>query len=235
MAYTREQQAKAREDIKALGFQNVPQFQRYSGLKPDGIIGPKTWDALYPDHNSLPVFRDLPDPQPNIAYPASKWPFEKDCQRFYGAPGSGQVTLQLPYRMRLAWDLRKAVEKFSCHAQVKTSLEQIFEQVKNAYDETSRRDLGLDLFGGCLNVRRKRGGSSWSMHAWGIAVDLDPARNDLHSTRKSTYTANGRLHRHARMSDPEYETYWRIVESTGAISLGRARDYDWMHFQFARL
>jgi len=37
------------------------------------------------------------------------------------------------------------------------------------------------------------------------------------------------------LSSPECETWWQIWESHGAISLGRQRDYDWMHLQFARL
>jgi hypothetical protein len=28
---------------------------------------------------------------------------------------------------------------------------------------------------------------------------------------------------------------WRIIEGEGAVSLGRARNFDWMHWQFARL
>jgi hypothetical protein len=28
---------------------------------------------------------------------------------------------------------------------------------------------------------------------------------------------------------------WKIIESEGAVSLGRRKDYDWMHWQFARL
>ena len=33
----------------------------------------------------------------------------------------------------------------------------------------------------------------------------------------------------------EYAAFWQFVEAEGAVSLGRARDYDWMHFQFATL
>ena len=32
-----------------------------------------------------------------------------------------------------------------------------------------------------------------------------------------------------------YEPFWRIVEGEGLLSLGRTRNFDWMHFQAARL
>ena len=39
----------------------------------------------------------------------------------------------------------------------------------------------------------------------------------------------------AVFSGPEYDAFWSIVEKEGAFSLGRERNYDWMHFQFATL
>ena len=69
-----------------------------------------------------------------------------------------------------------------------------------------------------------RGGSSWSMHSWGIAVDIDPDRNQLNMNRKE-----------ATLAKPVYDKFWQFVYDEGAISLGIERDYDWMHFQFARL
>lgn len=42
-------------------------------------------------------------------------------------------------------------------------------------------------------------------------------------------------HREASFARPEYEPFWAIVEEEGLVSLGRTRDFDWMHFQAARL
>jgi hypothetical protein len=39
----------------------------------------------------------------------------------------------------------------------------------------------MHLFGGAYNFRVMRGGSSLSMHAYGCAVDFDPARNGFGS------------------------------------------------------
>lgn len=153
----------------------------------------------------------------------SDWPRQKDMMRFYGNVGTNQVTLQLPYAMRLAWDVNTTVNTTQCHEKVHDAMEAVFDRVLDAYGDKIKT-YGLDLWGGCLNVRKMRGGSSWSTHSWGIAWDLDPANNRLrwNSTR-------------ARFAQPKYDKYWKIVEDAGALSLGRARDFDWMHAQFARL
>jgi len=69
-----------------------------------------------------------------------------------------------------------------------------------------------------------RGGSSWSMHSWGTAVDLDPDRNRLRWNSSKAFLARS-----------EYKPFWEIVESEGWTSLGRERNFDWMHFQSAHL
>ena len=99
----------------------------------------------------------------------------------------------------------------------------IFEKTLEHYGLERIRELGLDRFGGCLSVRLIRGGNKYSTHAWGIAVDIDPLNNQYHWNKNR-----------AKLAHPEYQKFWEIVESTGAISLGRQHDYDWMHFQFAQ-
>ena len=111
-----------------------------------------------------------------------------------------------------------------CHKMVAEPLTRIFQAALDHYGMEKIREMGLDLYGGCFNDRAIIGGKATSMHAWGIAVDMDPDRNGLnvHSP-------------HAVFSRPDYAAFWEIVEAEGAVSLGRARDYDWMHFQFATL
>lgn len=152
------------------------------------------------------------------------WPRQSGMDAFYGPKGTGQVSLVLPYPMRLAWDLSEAVRKFSCHGKVRESLERIFVRTLDHYGLDEIKRLRLDLFGGCLNVRKMRGGSAWSIHSWGCAVDIDPEHNALNMHRAQ-----------ASLDNPPYDAFWSFVYDEGAIGLGRERDYDWMHFQFARL
>jgi len=153
------------------------------------------------------------------------WPTESECPKFYGPKGENQTSIVLPYPMRIAWDRDKRITKMTCHERVAGSMTRIFTDLLAHYGSAKLTELGIDLFGGCLNVRLKRGSkTSWSIHSWGVAVDLDPNRNALRETSKT-----------ARFARKEYLPMWKIIEGEGAVSLGRARNYDWMHFQFARL
>lgn len=156
-----------------------------------------------------------------------QWPTQANVRAFYGDPGNPQCTagmVDLPYRMRIAWAPKDTITRFRCHAKVEKAFERIFAGTLAHYGESKIQSLGLDLFGGCYNLRQMRGGSAWSMHSWGIAVDLDPENNQLKWGRDR-----------ARFAKPEYEPFWKIVEGEGALSLGRARNMDFMHLQFARL
>jgi len=202
----------------------VQAFQDENGLKDDGIVGPATWQILIGG-----VVDTIPgrDKEPKKAEPKSApdiWPRQKDVPDFYGQVGKNQVMLALPYPMRIAWEPNKIIRSFSIHKKVHDSAKRAFEEIARTYGEVARKDFGLDLFGGCLNVRTMRGGSNYSMHSWGIAIDFDPDRNQLKFTRKQ-----------ARLARSDCEKFWKIWEAEGWVSLGRTRDYDWMHVQAARL
>jgi predicted chitinase/peptidoglycan hydrolase-like protein with peptidoglycan-binding domain len=206
----------------------------------DGLVGPRTEQAfaVYAarqasgrDHDpAVENWRDEPAPpaaEAKPSRPAGKgpvWPRQSEVEAFFGAPGSGQTTLELPFRMRIAWDPGKTVTRVSCHTKVRANLERIWVRTLNHYGLPEIQRLRLDMFGGCLNVRLMRGGTKWSMHSWGIAWDVDPARNALKMGRDQ-----------ATLAAPEYKAFWGFVYDEGAISLGRERNFDWMHFQFARL
>lgn len=132
--------------------------------------------------------------------------------------------MELPYEMYLAWEPSEKVKKIACNKKCAESLHTIFEQTLKTYGLNDIKTLKLDSFGGCLNIRKMRGGSSWSIHAWGAAVDLDPDRNRLKWGRDK-----------ASLAKKEYEAFWKIVEAEGWTSLGRKKNYDWMHFQAANL
>lgn len=141
----------------------------------------------------------------------------------YGVPnevGSYLVTLNLPYPMRIAWDTKTTVNRIRCHKDVADNFKAVFDELLSVYGYDKIKELGIDLFGGCFNFRKMRGGDSWSKHSWGIAIDLDPARNTLKETSKT-----------ARFAKPEYKQMIDIFYKHGFISLGREKNYDFMHFE----
>jgi hypothetical protein len=142
----------------------------------------------------------------------------------YGKPnvtGEGYlVTINLPYPMRLAWDLNTKVSRMSCHKLVADKFLAVFNDLLAHYGYAKIVELGIDLFGGCFNFRKMRGGSDWSRHSWGLAVDIDPARNLLKETSKT-----------ARFARPEYKPMIDIFYKHGFVSLGVEENRDFMHFE----
>lgn len=157
----------------------------------------------------------------------NNWPKQdfESMNAFYGPVGENQTLLVLPYTLKLAWDTNTVIKRITCNAKVAESLYSIFDKTLKVYGEQQIKKLRLDVFGGCLNVRKMRGSTtSWSIHSWGAAVDLDPDRNQLKWNKSKAVFAK-----------KEYEPFWKIVEEEGWVSLGRQKNYDWMHFQAARL
>lgn len=204
------------------------EFQKKNNIKADGIVGNATWKFLpknfIPILPAIPVTKDRQREEVKIVKVNNGWPKQNYAAMtaFYGGPGENQTQLVLPYPMVLAWDTGTVVKKITCNKKCTESLHNIFEKTLKVYGLEDIKKLKLNLFGGCLNVRKMRGGSSWSIHSWGAAVDLDPNNNQLKWGRDR-----------ATFAKKEYNDFWKIVESEGWVSLGKAKNYDWMHFQAA--
>lgn len=200
----------------------------------DGLFGPRTELAFIAfnrlkaglDHEEK--WRDeleAPKPFKPIETSKTEWPKQDDVPSFFGVACKPKMKrLSLPFEMKLAWDLGTAIDGFMIHERVHDSAMRVFDQIYKEYGDDGIEDLGINLFAGCYNCRPMKGGSRASMHSWAIAIDFDSARNRFKWD-----------HKHARLAKPDAVKFWEFWEAEGWVSLGRARDFDWMHVQAARL
>lgn len=178
----------------------------------DGIWGPKTESAV----------KSILEPK---KIKPSEWPREttQELCDFFGSPGENLVRVSLPYPHRLSWDMDTKINSFKCNGYVKDSLEKILQKVLDHYGIDRIKELRLDVWGGCFNIRKIRGGDRMSTHSWGIAVDYDPKNNKLKWGKDK-----------ASFAKPEYDFWWKCWEDEGWVSLGRTKNFDWMHMQACR-
>jgi hypothetical protein len=212
--------AAAQEILNRHGFEAGPV---------DGWLGHNTNNAFeaWRYKSASGVDMDLARDADPVASGVGRWPRQGDVEKVFGAAGSPRATAgrcKLPVPFVIAWNPSQVITGFACHELVAEPITSLFGEAVRHYGEREFRRLRLDRFGGCYNNRAMRGGSRKSMHAYGIAVDLDPENNRLRwgSDR-------------AAFAGAEYDAWWEIVRRHGGVSLGQARNFDWMHFQFARL
>ena len=117
------------------------------------------------------------------------------------------------------WDVPAELElgaipnKIYCNKDLVLPLNTAFKLIKD-------RGLGgcIKTWDGCFNIRRKRNGSSMSLHSWGLAIDINAGWNRM--GRPST-------------QDP------RLVQAFKDAGFAWGGDWtskvDAMHFELARL
>jgi hypothetical protein len=157
----------------------------------------------------------------------------------FGNPATEKniMMINLPYKMYFDG---KPVTRMRIHKDSASSLIKAFNEILSFYGADQINELGIDIFGGSYNPRPMRGTEErynalisagrieeaskfLSLHSWGLAIDLDPQRNQLKETSKT-----------ARFARPEYAEMIKIFERNGWYSLGKYKNYDWMHFQFIK-
>jgi len=93
---------------------------------------------------------------------------QAEITKAFGAPGTNQTTVQMP-----AGPGGKMIS-VTCNAKIAGKMKAAFEEIK-----ASGLSNCIKSFDGCFNNRNKRGGSSKSTHAWGIAFDINAGSNPM--------------------------------------------------------
>lgn len=140
-------------------------MQSKIGVEPDGFWGPRSITAC-----KLHLMRFMPNPNP--------WPRpdRASVEAFFGKPGNeaNLVSFDFPYPMY--YEGKRAL-KSRCHFLVKDSLLRVLGAIGKSFGENRGVMEEAEDYGGIYNYRPKRGGSSLSLHSWGIAIDLDADDN----------------------------------------------------------
>lgn len=94
----------------------------------------------------------------------------QDCLKKYGGPEAerNMILFDVPQHLEIG----AIPKRIYCNKDMVRPLTKAFENLIN------RGIVGeLKTFDGCFNIRATRGGTSKSLHSWGVAIDLNAAWN----------------------------------------------------------
>jgi len=145
-------------------------LQARVGAEPDGFWGPRSIRAVKRHLRSM-----MPYPHP--------FPIQSQVSGFYGPHGvkdgytPPQAEVDVPFEIYYEDRLVKQVRP---HEKCAISLKRVFDRILVMFPTpASRRASGISTYDGLYNPRAMRGGTSWSMHSWAIAIDFDAENNGL--------------------------------------------------------
>ena len=172
----------------------------------------------------MPRIRQLRGDAPT-AWP--KWPLQRDCVAFYGNPTkpgylhANTVDVPCPWPLHVAGTIsHKILIHKKCAEALSHALAAIWDAL--GHDVNKIHELRYDIFDGSYAARNKRGGNTWSMHYFAVAMDWDAQDNQFHSLHHR-FTHDGLIVTKFR----EVGAIWGGDWSPGSV--------DAMHFQFARI
>ena len=201
-------------------------FQRHAGLTIDGIAGPDTLSALIsaPAVQQSPRLPKSPDPETTTPANVVGRPTYSQIVSVYGDPEDWSYITRISPPFPLYYD-GSPVSSVAVHKKVADSLSMALSQILAHYGLEEIEKLRINHnYGGSVNKRVMRGGTQWSTHSWGVAIDLNASENRLNWGRDK-----------ALFAKPEYKKMIDIFEQNGWYSLGRHKNYDYMHFQAVKV
>ena len=97
----------------------------------------------------------------------------QQAQKKYGTPTKDNSCMTL-------WDVPSHLEIGVIPKKIYTNKDMV-EPLKRAFGNLISRGFVEELktWDGCFNIRKKRGGTTMSLHSWGIAIDLNAFENGM--------------------------------------------------------
>ena len=187
-----------------MNFSQIVRIQTKVGTVPDGQWGPKADSACRAYLRGL-----MPNPSP--------WPDSSDeaCRAFYGAPGDESNLVTCSVNGTTVQYDGTPITGIRCHKKVSESLRRVLLEIS-----VSPQASILKRYAGCFNFRSMRNSTRISKHAWGVAIDIDPDTNGLHT-------------HWPRMATMPLEVM-EMFAREGWVGLGWSENHDAMHFQATR-
>jgi D-alanyl-D-alanine carboxypeptidase len=193
--------------------EEIKDIQRKIGVIPDGKWGKISNAACQKYLKDLMVKSGRSFPKPKTA----------SFNEFWGPHGvAGGYTppmkkITLPFTLYLYGDRNQPVHSLRPHEKAADAFLEAFEHLEAQYPtEEARNKAGITIYDGLYNPRLMRGSSTtWSMHSWAIALDLNAGPNGLHA----------HWPRKAVMPFEVYECFAKA----GISSLGWSQNRDAMH------
>jgi hypothetical protein len=156
----------------------VGAFQLSNGLKVDFIFGEKSRRKM----DSL-----LTDTTLNFLSTGEYYMPDRMEVDMYGELDNQQyVNQKLDNAMVLEWDRKKTISRVYCNARCAKDFVKALREINGYYGAVLVIKNGLNLYSGCYNKRPKRGGSSMSSHAWGMAFDINASGNPMNAKQSDT-------------------------------------------------
>lgn len=186
----------------------IKAMQRRVGVHPDGFWGPVSQEACRRHLRAL-----MPG---MIVWPKSD---QVSLRAFYGEPGDESNLVSITFPFPVFYD-GKLVKTTRVHRKCAESLLRVLNDIGSRYFAERGVMEEAEDYGGVFNFRLKRGGTTYSLHAYGAAIDLDADDN----TFRDSWPMK------ADMPLEIMECFAR----EGWISAGAFWGYDAMHFQATR-
>lgn len=211
--------------------ESVKWYQKNNGLLVDGVVGRQTWNSLFPPEKQISSNSTSKTKTGSIISqsisstddPLTTPPPQSTCFDVYGDfldeswDKNNLVVVDLSFVKESLSHVKNLEHEtlfgFWAHKLVAPKFVKAFQNIV---------DRGLSdqmkTFDGCLNKRKMRNSNQWSMHSWGIAVDVNASENPL-GEKKYAMT----------------EDLAKCFEDVGFIWGGRWKYPDAMHFQYATI
>lgn len=111
------------------------------------------------------------------------WPkaTQAAIQKFYGKPGDESALVSIQFPFPKFYD-GKLVKSTRVHEKCAESLLRVQRKIGQSYGKQRGIMEEAEDYGGCFNYRLKRGGTTYSLHAYGAAVDEDADDNTFQDT-----------------------------------------------------